>query len=294
MPHVAPDHNERQPYRGKRGNLDSTVDMTLEQRSALERRARATQMLAAIGEMTGGIVHDFRNLLAVIESGLRLAENSFEQPEKVRTYIAAARKGIDRGVNLTSQLLAFAKLQQLETRAGDVNELLKNLRLLLKSSAGPGVRVKFKLTSAIPKCLIDPTQFGAAVLNLVLNARDAMPEGGAMEISTDRWDVRAAASTSPPPGPYVRVRVKDRGQGMPAEVVRRAFDPFFTTKGDKGTGLGLPQVCAFMRLIGGHVTVSSDWGNGTTVDLLFPSLDPGAVVTLPTEGQSRHELVLRP
>jgi signal transduction histidine kinase len=81
---------------------------------------------------------------------------------------------------------------------------------------------------------------------------------------------------------------------MPAEVVRRAFDPFFTTKGDKGTGLGLPQVCAFMRLIGGHVTVSSDWGNGTTVDLLFPSLDPGAVVTLPTEGQSRHELVLRP
>jgi signal transduction histidine kinase len=81
---------------------------------------------------------------------------------------------------------------------------------------------------------------------------------------------------------------------MPAEVGRRAFDPFFTTNGDKGTGLGLPQVCAFMRLIGGHVTVSSDWGNGTTVDLLFPSLDPGAVVTLPTEGQSRHKLVLRP
>ena len=94
--------------------------MTLEQRSALERRARATQRLAAIGEMTGGIVHDFRNLLAVIESGLRLAENSFEQPEKVRTYLAPARKGIDRGVNLTSQLLAFAKLQQLETRAEDV------------------------------------------------------------------------------------------------------------------------------------------------------------------------------
>jgi signal transduction histidine kinase len=102
------------------GNLDPTADMTLEQRSALERRARATQRLAAIGEMTGGIVHDFRNLLAVIESGLRLAENSFEQPEKVRTYLAPARKGIDRGVNLTSQLLAFAKLQQLETRAEDV------------------------------------------------------------------------------------------------------------------------------------------------------------------------------
>ena len=215
MPHVAPDHNEQQPYRSKRGNLDPTVDMALEQHSALEQRARATQRLAAIGEMTGGIVHDFRNLLAVIESGLRLAENSFEQPEKVRTYIAAARKEIDRGVNLTSQLLAFAKLQQLETRAGDVNELLKNLRLLLKSSAGPGVRMKFKLTSAIPKCLIDPTQFGAAVLNLVVNARDAMPEGGAVEISTDRRDVRAATSTSPPPGPYVRVRVRTAGKACP-------------------------------------------------------------------------------
>lgn len=294
MPHIADsDHNEQQLYRGRLANLDRMADIPLEERSAMEHRARATQRLAAIGEMTGGIAHDFRNLLAVIESGLALAERSCEEPEKVRTYIAAARDAIDRGVKLTSQLLAFAKLQELEARAGDVNELLESLRLLLKYSGGPGVRIKFELASAIPKCLIDPAQFGAAVLNLVVNARDAMPNGGAVEISTDRWEVRAPTSASATPGTYVRVRVKDSGQGMPAKVVQRVFDPFFTTKGDKGTGLGLPQVCAFMRLIGGYVRVSSEWGSGTTVDLLFPSLDPGAAVSLPTQGQSGHEPIPR-
>jgi signal transduction histidine kinase len=287
MPHIAnSDHN-------KGSNLDRMADMTLEERSAAEQRARATEKLAAIGEMAGGIAHDFRNLLAAIGSGLGLAERSCEQPEKVRTYIAAARDAIDRGVKLTAQLLAFAKLQELEARAGDVNELLESLRLLLKYSAGPGVRIKFEFGSAIPKCLVDPSQFGAAVLNLVVNARDAMPNGGVVEISTDRWQVRAPTSASPAPGTYVRVRVKDSGHGMSARVVRRVFDPFYTTKGDKGTGLGLPQVRAFMRLIGGYVSVSSEWGCGTTVDLLFPSPDPGAAVSLPAQSQSGHEPVLR-
>ena len=219
MPHIAnSDHNEHQLYRSKLANLDRMVDMTLEKRSAMEQRARATQRLAAIGEMTGGIAHDFRNLLAVIKSGLRLAERSCEEPEKVRTYIAAARDGIDRGVKLTSQLLAFAKLQELEARAGDVNELLDSLRLLLKYSAGPGVRIKFGLGSTIPKCLVDPSQFGAAVLNLVVNARDAMPNGGVVEISTDRWQARAATSPSPTPGTYVRVRT----QGQRARHARKS------------------------------------------------------------------------
>jgi signal transduction histidine kinase len=151
------------------------LDTALGERSAAEQRAYASQRLAALGEMTGGIAHDFRNLLAAIESGLRLAEKSSEQPEKVRGYIAAARQGINRGVKLTSQLLAFARQQELEARAADANELLRNLELLLKYSAGPETRIVLELASDVPKCLIAPSQFDAAVLNLVVNARDAMP-----------------------------------------------------------------------------------------------------------------------
>lgn len=272
------DQKARQLDRGDDDRLARVFDMALEERSAAEQRARATQKLAALGEMTGGIVHDFRNLLAIIESGLRLAEKSSEQPEKVRAYIAAAREAIDRGAKLTSQLLAFTKHQELEASVGDVNALLRNLELLVRYSAAPGIRIVLKLASDIPRCLIDPSQFDAAVLNLVVNARDAMPNGGELRISTERCSVEAAISDSPAPGTYVRVRVKDSGQGMPAEVVRKVFDPFFTTKGERGTGLGLPHVYAFMRMVSGYVRVTSEWGSGTTVDLLFPSVEPSGSV----------------
>ena len=242
MPHIAhPDDNDLQPDRGEHDRLDRAFDGALGERSPAEQRARATQRLAALGEMTGGIAHDFRNLLAVIESGLRLAENSLEQPDKVRVYIAAARQGIDRGVKLTSQLLAFAKRQELEARAGDVNDLLRNLELLLTYSAGPGIRIVLELAPDIPNCLIDPSQFDAAVLNLVVNARDAMPHGGEVRISTERWVAETTISCEPAPGAYVRVCVKDSGQGIPTEVVGKVFDPLFTTKGENGNGLGLPQ-----------------------------------------------------
>ena len=224
------------------------------------------------------------NLLAIIESGLRLAEKSSEQPEMARVYIAAARDAVDRGVKLTSQLVAFAKRQELAARAGDANMLLRNLEVLLRYSAGPGVRIVLELASDIPKCLVEPSQFDAAILNLVVNARDAMPNGGEIQISTERWAVKTAVSGSAAPGTYVRVRVKDSGQGMPAEVVRKIFDAFFTTKGEKGTGLGLPHVYAFMRLIGGHVSVTSGCGSGTTFDLLFPSVEPDGVVVSPADG----------
>ncbi len=149
-----------------------------------------------------------------------------------------------------------------------------NLELFLRYGAGPGIRIVLELASDIPKCLIDPSQFDAAVINLAINARDAMPNGGEIQISTERWPVETTTSGSAVPGTYVRVRVKDSGQGMPAEVVRKVFDPFFTTKGEKGTGLGLPQVYAFMRRIGGYVDVISEQGIGTTFDLLFPSAEP--------------------
>jgi len=232
--------------------------------------------------MTGGIAHDFRNILAIIESGLRLAESSSEQPEKVRVFIAGAREGIDRGLKLTSQLLMFARQQELEACAGDVNELLRTLEMFLNYGAGPGIRIVLDLAPDMPKCLLDPSQFNAAVLNLVVNARDAMPNGGEIQISTARRVVKAATAGAPAPGTYVQVRVTDSGHGMSAEVVRNIFDPLFTTKGERGTGLGLPQVGAFMRLIGGYVGVASEPGIGTTVDLLFPSAEADGIAGLPT------------
>lgn len=244
--------------------------------SATKQRELPTQRLAALGEMTRGIAHDFRNLLAVIESGLWLVENKADEPERVRAYIAAAREGVDRGTELTSQLLAFAKHQELDAHAGDVNEFLRTFEPFLRYGAGSDVRVRLHLGSHIPKCLIDPALFDAAVLNLVVNARDAMPSGGEVRIVTERLEQETTTPDPPGPGTYVRVRVEDVGHGMPEEVLRRVFDPFFTTKGETGTGIGLSQVRAFTHMVGGQVHIASEVGVGTTVDLLFPSIHPDA------------------
>lgn len=243
---------------------------------AVAQRERATHRLAAVGEMTGGIAHDFRNLLAVIESGLRLAERSADEPEQVRAYIAAAREAIDRGVELTSQLLAFAKHQELDAHAGDLNVFLRTFEPLLRYGAGPDVQVRLELGSDIPDCLIDPALFDAAVLNLVVNARDAMPNGGEVRIVTERLEQKTATPDLPGPGTYARVRVVDGGHGMPEEILRRVFDPFFTTKGETGTGIGLSQVYAFTQMVGGHVSIASEQGVGTTVALLFPAIPSDA------------------
>lgn len=284
MRHTAIEENGPEPHRTEHTHLSS---------SPHTERAGAAQRLAIIGEMTGGIAHDFRNLLAVIESGLRLAEKSYQQPEKFRGYLAVARVGIDRGLRLTSQLLTFAKQQEFEARAGDVNDLLMNLRTFLEYSAGPGVRVEFDLSKAIPKCLVETSQFDAAVLNLVVNARDAMPSGGEIRISTETCALENTISDSTALGTYVRVRIRDCGQGMPADVMRKAFDPFFTTKGENGSGMGLPHVFAFMRHIGGDVRATSELGRGTVVDLLFPLTNAAGYAAVPGEIGSSRQSVLR-
>ncbi|MER9558593.1 ATP-binding protein [Mesorhizobium sp. M0323] len=250
-------------------------DTPLDVRAAAEQRERATLRLAALGEMTGGIAHDFRNLLAVIESGLGLAARRAEAPESVRAYIAAAREGIDRGIELTSQLLAFAKHQDLDTHAGNLNEFLRSFEPFLKYGAGPDVRIKLELGSDVPDCLIDPALFDSAVLNLVMNARDAMPNGGEIHVTTERFVQTTATPDPPGPGIYVCVRVKDHGCGMPPEILRKVFDPFFTTKGEKGTGIGMSQVQALALMVGGKIRITSERGLGTTVDLLFPSIQAG-------------------
>lgn len=246
----------------------------LDARSTAEQRELATHRLVTLGEMTGGIAHDFRNLLAVIDSGLRLAERQADKPERVRVYIAAAREGINRGLELTSELLAFAKQQTFVTDAGDLNKCLRTFEPFLSYGAGPDIRITLELEPDIPACIIDPALFNVAVLNLVINARDAMPNGGEVRIITERLVQKASDPNLPGPGDYVRVRVKDHGQGMTPEDLRKVFNPFFTTKGRKGTGIGLSQVQTFMQIVGGQIRIASEQGIGTTVDLWFPSMQP--------------------
>jgi signal transduction histidine kinase len=237
-----------------------------------ELSARAAQRLSALGEMTAGIAHDFRNMLSVIDAGLRLAESNSGNPDKVRAFIAGAREAVTRGSKLTSGLLTFAQQGVIQTCVADANLLLRELAPFLKYGAGPSVRVILDLSPNIPKCPMDSSQFAAAVLNLVVNARDAMPSGGEVRIYTTQCRMNQASSKAGDSQVYVRVRVQDNGPGMPDHVVQRVFEPFFTTKGEKGTGLGIPHVHALMRQLGGHIDITSQQGRGTTVDLCFPAL----------------------
>lgn len=253
-------------------NIDQPLT-SIEEESAAGRSARAAQRLSILAEMTGGIAHDLRNILAVIDSGLRLAQNNFHDTRAASAFIGEAREGIVRGLTLTSRLLTFAKQGECDACATDANELLQDLDLFLRYAAGPEVRVCLELSSDIPDCWIDVSQFNAAILNLVINARDVMPKGGEVRISTASCDVDDG-SADLRSGRYVRVRVRDDGVGMSDEVAQHIFEPFFTTKGEKGTGLGIPQVAASMRHVGGQIRIASVSGRGTTVDLFFPIVEP--------------------
>ena len=225
---------------------------------------RAADNLAALGEMTGSITHDFRNILTVIDAGVSVAERHANEPDQVRLCLAGVHDGVKRGLNLASRLLGFAKEQDHAPAPQDLNDLLERLRVFLKYGAGPDVRIAFELAPSLPSCVLDAGQFNAAILNLVVNARDAMPGGGSITLKTS---IEAGPQDS---RSLVHLRVTDTGQGMSRAVLHRVFEPYFTTKGDAGTGLGVPQVCAFVQRAGGHITVESALGVGTTFDLAFP------------------------
>jgi signal transduction histidine kinase len=233
-----------------------------------EGSARAAERISALGEMTRGIAHDFRNVLCMLTSGLNVAEANADDPAKLQLALAAMQEGIGRGLNITNRLLDSARQQGLKPHRGDINALLTSLYVFLNYGAGPGIRVVLDLAPDLPDCVIDPPQLNAAILNLVVNARDAMPGGGVIRISTARARRRRKDGAD-----HVRVRIRDNGAGMPANVLARIFDPFFTTKGDNGTGLGVPQVQAMMRQVEGSVSVHSTVGKGTTFDLFFPTLE---------------------
>jgi signal transduction histidine kinase len=231
-----------------------------------ERSELAAQRMCALGEMTKGIAHDFRNILCIVASGLRLAERNAGSPEKLKSALLAIQQGVERGGRMTSRLLSFAGQQELIADPEDVNTLLRKLEAFLKYGAGSGIRIDLPLGADLPTCLVDPPRFNAAILNLVVNARDAMPDGGVIRIST----AAVRGTDHGRPRDYVRVRVRDHGVGMSPDVLERIFDPYFTTKGDGGTGLGVPQVQALMEEADGFVRVESIVGQGTSFDLFFP------------------------
>jgi signal transduction histidine kinase len=242
----------------------------LEARHVMEEQLHQSQKMEAVGQLTGGVAHDFNNLLTVISANLELIEDTADIG-KVRQYAAAARRSVHRGTKLTTQLLAFSRGQALKPELVNANHLLSEFQGLIRQAVGNGCEVKLQLDDGLWMCHVDPSLLETALLNLALNARDAMSYGGVLRIET-RNIVQDESSTSGcPPGSYVRLSVADTGCGMTPDVLDRVFEPFFTTKDvGKGTGLGLSMVYGFVRQSGGHIVINSAPGVGTTIDLYLP------------------------
>ena len=246
-----------------------------------EEALRQAQKMEAIGQLTGGVAHDFNNLLTVIVGGLDMMIRKPENTERVVRLAEAAMTAARRGEQLTQQLLAFSRRQMLRPQTLNPNRLLIDFRPLAERAAGGAIELTFDLDPALDPIRIDPAQFEAAVLNLVVNARDAMDgddRGSRIAVRSRNvhLDTAAVADRGVPPGAYVEVSVRDLGSGIPPETMARVFEPFFTTKEvGKGTGLGLSQVYGFTRSAGGFVGIETELGVGTTFRLLFPrSADP--------------------
>jgi len=257
----------------------------LEKQTAERLKAEAAlhqaQKMEALGQMTGGIAHDFNNVLSVIIGSLDLIETMAGGNQRLSRAVAMAQGAADRAARLTAQLLAFGRRQVLRPQTIDVNEAVDEYQDLLRRAVGGAITIRTDLSPTPCRVRIDPVQFETAILNLAINARDAMPSGGMVAIET-------AVCREPPeapdlaPGDYVCVTVRDQGQGMPAEIVGRVFEPFFTTKpAGRGTGLGLSQVYGFVRQSGGHVALDSGVGKGTAVRIYLPLIqdEPGRVET---------------
>ena len=258
---------------GPRLIVGSTRDIT--DAELRDEQLRQAQKMEAIGQLTGGLAHDFNNLLAGIIGSLELLETRVAQGrvKDLDRYIGAAQGAAKRAAALTHRLLAFSRRQTLDPQPTNVNRLVAGMEEMIRRTVGPAVAVEVVAAGGLWAALLDPNQLENALLNLCINARDAMPDGGRITIeSANKWlDERAAAERDVPPGQYVTLCVSDNGTGMSAEIVARAFDPFFTTKPlGTGTGLGLSMVYGFVRQSGGQARIYSEPGQGTTICLYLP------------------------
>ena len=243
----------------------------LAEREAAEARLVQAQKMEAIGQLTGGIAHDFNNLLTAVVGSLELLLRRTDE-EKLRRLAGNALQAAERGAKLTAQLLAFSRRQRLSPVALDINLVIEGMRDLLVRSIGPQIEIETKLEPDIWRALADPTQLEVMLLNLAINARDAMPQGGRIVIATmNVASVPDTLAAELDEREYVCIRVTDNGRGMPPDVLAHAFEPFFTTKPHgKGTGLGLAQLYGFARQSGGTAKIQSDLGKGTAVSIYLP------------------------
>jgi signal transduction histidine kinase len=241
-----------------------------EARRLMQEQLHQSQKMESVGQLTGGVAHDFNNLLMVVCANLELIEDAADNG-RVRQFAAAARRAADRGAKLTAQLLAFSRRQVLNPKLVDANQLIAEFQELIRQAVGGSCEVKLRIDDRLWLCHIDPPLLEAALLNLALNGRDAMSDGGVLDIETRNVVLDKGAVAGCLPGSYVGLSVTDTGCGMPPEVRDRVFEPFFTTKEvGKGTGLGLSMVYGFVRQSGGHIAIESASGVGTTVALYLP------------------------
>lgn len=282
----------------REGQLFNVFYRDLTDKIAAEERIRHAEKMEAVGQLTGGVAHDFNNILTVITGTIEiLAEAVEKEPE-----LAAITKMIDeaagRGAELTQHLLAFARKQPLQPREVDINSLIIDTAKLLRPTLGEQIQIESVFEDETCVAIVDPNQLTTAILNLALNARDAMPGGGKLIVETGAayLDEVYASVNDVRPGHYVLIAVSDTGTGIPANMLARVFDPFFTSKGPgKGTGLGLSMVYGFIKQSAGHIKIYSEEGHGTTIKMYLP---PGKTPTAATEGvipatiEGGHETIL--
>ncbi|MBV9511851.1 MAG: response regulator [Caulobacteraceae bacterium] len=281
------------------------LNAQMAEREKAEAALRQSQKMEAIGRLTGGVAHDFNNMLAVVLGSLDLLVQRFPDADpKLLRYAHNAMAGGKRAADLTKRLLAFSRLQPLNPKAADVGRSIADMSDLLNRTLGEDVAVETRAPQDLWRAHIDVSQLETAILNLAINARDAMPGGGRLIIETSNVRIAAAAARAPAPhddeelapGDYVLLEITDTGTGIEPAVLAKVFDPFFTTKPvGQGTGLGLSQVHGFINQSGGHIRISSEVGHGTSVRLYLPRSteplsEPPAVV--PPDGRRRHLTVL--
>ncbi|MGE0668317.1 MAG: ATP-binding protein [Sphingomonadales bacterium] len=275
---------------------ERALERNLKHQVEIEQRLDRAQRLEAVGRLTGGVAHDFNNLLTTILGNIDLVVEAVEQDPKVRQYAESAARAAERGSELTQRLLAFSRQQALQPRSTDVHGLLRELTVMLGRTLPESISIRCEFDSTDVLAGIDPGQLENAILNLALNARDAMPDGGMLTISTDAQPRRPShmPRRRPDDPHFISITVRDTGMGMNQDVLDKAFEPFFTTKteevsGNVGSGLGLSMVYSFTAQSGGHVEIESRPASGTTVTLFLPSAE-GLEENLENETTASREI----